>query len=120
MIYIIIILIVLDALKDSLYDRGAKTISGVIDLVYLSVMICGVVLMHGDWIWIVIYVCLRYALFDLIYNLIREKEIFYIGTTKPIDILIRRIFHENAVHFLFITKLVALISAVALMFFNYA
>jgi len=114
MIYIIIILIVLDALKDSLYDRGAKTVSGVIDLIYLSVMICGVVLMHGDWIWIVIYVCLRWSVFDIIYNLIRGLPIFYIGTTKPIGRIIRAVFHENSVHFLFITKLMALFSAIAL------
>jgi len=114
MIYIIIILIVLDALRDSLYDRGAKTVSGVIDLVYLSIMICGVVLMKGDWIWIVIYVCLRWAVFDIIYNLIRRLPIFYIGTTKPIGIVARRVFHENAIHFLFITKLAALFSAIAL------
>ena len=114
MIYIIIILIVLDALRDSLYDRGAKTVSGVVDLVYLSIMICGVVLMKGDWIWIVIYVCIRWSMFDIIYNLIKGLPIFYIGTTKPIGMVVRRVFHENAVHFLFITKLVALISAVAL------
>jgi len=117
MIYIIIILVVLDALKDSLYDRGAKTVSGVIDLVYLSVMICGVVLMHGDWLWIVIYVCLRWSIFDVIYNLIRGLPIFYIGTTKPIGMVVRRVFHENAVHFLFITKLAALVSGTALIIY---
>jgi len=81
-------------------------------------MICGVVLMHGDWIWIVIYVCLRWSVFDIIYNLIRGLPIFYVGTTKPIGRIIRAVFHENAVHFLFITKLAALISSIALMINN--
>ena len=117
MIYVIIILIILHALKESLYDRGVKTISGVVDLVYLSIMICGVVLMKGDWIWIVIYVCLRWSVFDIIYNLIRRLPIFYIGTTKPIGIVARAVFHDNAIHFLFITKLAAFISGVALMIY---
>ena len=115
MIYIVTILIILDALKDSFYDRGNKLIAGIIDMVYLGMMICGVVMLSGAWLWILIYVLLRYAIFDLVYNLIRGLPVFYIGTTKPIDKLIRKVFHENSIHFLFMTKLMALTAAIGLM-----
>ena len=114
MIFIIPILIILDALKDALYDERRKYLAGVVDMAYLSAMICGVVLLQGDWAWIAVYVLLRYALFDLIYNIIRGLSLLYVGTTKPYDKLIRKLFNENAIHFLFITKLMALISAVAI------
>ena len=114
MIFLIPILIILDALKDALYDERRKYAAGLADMVFLSAMICGVVLFHGDWTWIAVYVLLRYALFDLIYNITRRLSLLYVGTTKPYDKLIRKIFNENAIHFLFITKLMALISAVAI------
>ena len=114
MIFLIPILIILDALKDALYDERRKYASGLADMVFLSAMIYGVVLLRGDWMWIIIYVLLRYAVFDLIYNIIRGLSLLYVGTTKPYDKLIRKIFNENAIHFLFITKLMALISAVAI------
>ena len=115
MIFIIAILIIVDALRDAFYDNGKKLFSGILDILFLSAMICGVVLLSGYWEWIIIYILLRYALFDLIYNITRRLSPLYIGTTKPLDILIRKIFNENAAHFLFITKLMALFSAVALM-----
>jgi len=114
MIFIIPILIILDALKDALYDSGKKHASGLIDMVFLSAMICGVVLLKDDWTWIAVYVLLRYSLFDLIYNITRRLPLLYVGVTKPYDRLIRKIFNENAIHFLFITKLMALMSAVAI------
>ena len=116
MIVLISILIILDALKDAFYDNGKKLVSGIIDIVYLSAMICGVVLMSGEWMWIVIYLLLRYAIFDLIYNLVRGLSLLYVGTTKPYDKVIRSIFNENAIHFLFITKLAAFLSAVTFVF----
>ena len=114
MIVLISILVILDASKDAFYDNGKKLASGIVDMVYLSVMICGVVLMQGDWLWIVVYVLLRYVLFDLIYNLTRGLSLLYAGTTKPYDKVIRLIFNENAIHFLFITKLAALVAVICL------
>ena len=123
MIYLIVALVVLDAGRDALYDRGKKTLSGVIDLVYLTGMICGVVLLKGEWEWILVYGCLRYILFDPIYNLLRGVQrpgcvayLFYVGTTKPFDILLRKIFNENVIHFLFITRLMALVVAGSLIY----
>ena len=116
MIYLIPILIILDALKDALYDERRKYLAGVVDMVYLSAMICGVVLLQGDWMWIIIYVLLRYAVFDLIYNIIRGLSLLYVGTTKPYDEIIRKLFNENAIHFLFMTKLMALLAAGALIY----
>ena len=114
MIWLIVILIILDAANDALYDRGNKFASGIVDMAYLVVMIFGVVLLSDVWTFILIYFLLRFAVFDLFYNMIRRLPIFYIGTTKPYDILIRKLFNENAIHFLFITKLMALVSAVAI------
>ena len=115
MIYLIVILIILHALREAFFHDGHKLVAGFIDMAYLSVMICGVVLMSGEWKWILICLLLRYAVFDLIYNLIRGLPVFYIGTTKPYDKLIRKVFHENSKHFLFITKLMALATAIGLM-----
>ena len=71
MIFLIPILIILDALKDALYDERRKYAAGLADMVFLSAMICGVVLLKDDWTWIAVYALLRYSLFDLIYNIIR-------------------------------------------------
>ena len=113
MIYLIAILIILDAVKDALYDNGKKFASGVIDIFYVSAIICGVVLFAGPWQWILVYFLLRYAVFDVIYNLIRRLPPLYIGTTKPYDKIIQKI-GVNKVHFLFITKLMALFAGIAL------
>lgn len=114
MIYVVFALIILDALKDALYDNGKKFASGTVDIFFLSAMICGVVLMQGDWIWIVIYILLRYALFDLIYNITRKLPLLYLGNTKFYDRVLTKF--PNVTHFLFITKLMALISAGALIY----
>ena len=47
MIILLVILVILDAVNDALYDRGNKLASGFVDMAYLGVMIFGVVMAYG-------------------------------------------------------------------------
>lgn len=108
----ILALIVLDALKDAVKDRQ-KTLGHVLNGIFLLVVLALVTTYRADnpGAWIGAYILLRYALFNLVYNLIRGLPIFYIGTTDPIDDLIRGFLYWtkfSSTHFQFLTKLIAL------------
>lgn len=91
-----ILLILLEAIPEGLADRGLKTIAGVIEFVYRAMVtlivfawLIGFHLFHVEYenLFYIIggYLLLRFAIFDVVYNLIRGLSIFYIGTTKLYD-----------------------------------
>ena len=119
---IALFLITLKAIPDALYDRGYKTLSKYIRFFYDAVFAFSVFALatnyfnfHGtdDNLWWVIagFVLVRWALFDLVYNLLKKNPVFYLGTTDPIDKLFGWFFCKTGIdhnHFLAMFKFIAL------------
>jgi len=96
---------VLNALADGLYDEGRKTLSGVVMMAYLGgAVLLSLAFLSGltlsfdyatvsrEYISVVIsFVLVRYFLFDAVYNITRGLHIFYFGTTKLYDKVLRRL-----------------------------
>lgn len=117
-------LILSEAIPEALSDNGRKTAAGIIEFLNLAV----VTLIVFAWLncvypkgirwqpahyWQLIggYVLLRFALFDLVYNLMRKHPLFYIGMTKLQDKLLRKFFTRTRIpaeHMLFMLKLISL------------
>lgn len=104
MIFLLVtLLFVLEAIYEALYDRNHKTISGYIEFFYKSLVLSGLFLwLYGysfsffeirqDSItmFLIGVILYRYMIFDPIYNLVRGNRLFYIGTTKTYDRLLRK------------------------------
>ncbi len=93
---VFLVIIFLDAIGDALYDKKLKTLSGVLQSILLGFFITCVCLFdspaiirainYSGAVWLFVgYVCLRYALFDYTYNVVRGLYIFYTGSTKLMD-----------------------------------
>jgi len=120
---IFLVVIFLDAIGDALYDRKLKTLSGVLQSILLGFFVTCVCLMdapvilrpvdHAGVIWLLVgYVCLRYALFDYVYNVARDINIFYTGSTKLLDKFWRwwfRVTKIPAPHWFLMTRFMALL-----------
>ena len=89
-------LIFVDAVGDALYDNKKKTLSGVFQTILVAVLLFGICFLdtptllrpveYSGALWLIVgYVCLRYALFDYTYNIVRGLNIFYTGSTKILD-----------------------------------
>ena len=116
-------LIFIDAVGDAMYDNKKKTLSGVFQTILVGVMLFGicfldapVILRPIDYtgaIWLAVgYVCRRYALFDFTYNIARDLNMFYSGSTKILDKFWKWWFKFTkfpAPHWFFITRLMALL-----------
>lgn len=119
---IVLFLITAEAISEALYDNGSKTLSGIFEFILKAVMTFVVLLwIYGIdspfryelplWQLIGGYLLLRFALFDVAYNLIRGLPVFYIGGTKIYDQLWRKFFGWSGIdteHFLAMFKLIAL------------
>lgn len=92
-------LIIFEAVYEGLRDRGKKTIAGVIEFIYLSVItlivyawLSGYLIFHVNNPLFILtiggYVLVRYALFDPVYNKCRGNDLWYIGNTKIYDKLL--------------------------------
>lgn len=90
-------LIVLDAVGDGLRDRRFKTVAGIFETLLLTLLL-GSMLFFQTLYWpvtlwpdqcallILAYAVLRYALFDVIYNLVKGNfYLFTIGNIKLFD-----------------------------------
>jgi hypothetical protein len=126
---IALILILGKYIPDALYDSGKKTLAGNIRWVYMFatavIVFAYFDFAYPDWLemrtfgftkLIIGFCLLWYAIGDLTYNLMRKLPVFYLGTTKQPDKLMKRFldwskFPDDA--FLFMTKLIALIWGVA-------
>lgn len=117
-------LILTESVSEALADNGKKTIAGIIEFIKLAmvtlIVFAWLDLTYPKWMWwhevnywqvVVGYVLVRFAIFDLVYNLIVRYPLFYIGTTKLSDKLLRKFFtvtHLPSEHMLFMFKLMAL------------
>jgi hypothetical protein len=95
-------LIIFEAVPEALVLTGHKTLAGIFEGVYLL----GVTLGIFAWLngvkvnkcirsfWFIIggYVLVRFALFDVTYNLVAGLPLTYIGTTKITDIMWQEFF----------------------------
>lgn len=123
-LFICLFLIVFEAFSEGLYDNGSKTLSGVFEFILKAVATFVVLL----WLYgidspfanyelpfgklIGGYILLRFALFDAVYNLMRDLPVFYVGETKIYDKLWKAFFRWSGIsveHFLFMLKLIALL-----------
>ena len=85
----------LEAIADGLYDKGKKTISGIVEFIGKLITIgttayvtYGVVVGSIDipiWKLIAGFVFVRFLIFDFIYNVTRGLSLWYIGNTKIYD-----------------------------------
>jgi uncharacterized membrane protein len=118
-------LILSESISEALSDEGKKMVAGIIEFINLAV----ITLIIFAWLncvypkgirwqpayyWQVVagYILLRFALFDLAYNLIRRLPLFYIGMTKLSDKLLRKFFTRTRIpaeHMLFMFKLISLV-----------
>ena len=95
MILIAMFLILFEAIPEALALKGHKTTAGVIESIYRIVITVIVFLWltgtlnqsYGHNIYFIIggYVLLRFAIFDIVFNLIAELPVFFIGSTKLFD-----------------------------------
>ena len=114
-IIIIALLPVLGALMDGFQHEGRKLLGSFFKSAFLGVIAYFLIL--DLTLWYILYLLLCWwVLFDPIYNKIRGEGMFYVGTTKWTDKLLRWAFRTNAPHFSFITKLMALAAAIGLIF----
>lgn len=117
------LLIIFEAVPEALCQRGNKTIAGVIEFFYRAaftiLLFAGPVAIwyfsfYSTHYWYVIsgYILIRFAIFDLIYNLVAGNVPFYIGTVKLSD-KVQRVFFRwtkfSPEHFMFMVKLLTLI-----------
>jgi len=111
--WLVPILVVLAALMDGFYDKGKKLLSSVFKSLFIGAVAYSFTL-QGDYKTVIYFFLCWWVLFDIVYNIVRGLGLFYVGTTKWTDKLIRLAFRTNAPHFSFITKLMATASAIAL------
>lgn len=116
-------LILCEAIYEGLADRGHKLIAGIIEFVYrtfvtlaIFALFSGIKLFENNYpdYWYIVtgFVLVRFALFDLTYNLIRQNPVFYIGDTKLYDKILGWFFRWSGIdsgHFLAMVKLIALL-----------
>jgi hypothetical protein len=90
-----IFLILFEAIYEGLKTRGFHIASASVEFVYRAVITIGLILwvsdvtlFHSDhllWKSIGGYILLRFAIFDLIWNISAGQNIFYLGRTKLYD-----------------------------------
>jgi hypothetical protein len=95
LLFTAIFLIIFEAVPEALALKGHKAIAGIIEGIYLAVVTISIgawlmgysIGMYGnDWRFILGgYLLMRFAIFDVVYNLIAGLPIAYIGTTKLSD-----------------------------------
>lgn len=118
-------LIIFKASSDGLATKGHKTIAGVIDFIYTSIVtmivfawIMGMILFnYGHSFAFIIggFLLLRFALFDIIFNLFVGENIFFIGSTKLFDKIWQKFFdwtHFPSGYFLGMLKFISLLISV--------
>lgn len=99
----VLFLILFEAVYEGLALRGKKTLAGVIEGIYLMIVtiivlawISGVLYLdYGKNFYFIVggYVLMRFALFDIVYNLVAGLPLFFIGTTKITDKLWQKFFN---------------------------
>jgi len=112
---------VLGALMDGFQHKGRKLLGSFFKSAFLGV-ICYFLVLNLT-VWHILYLLLCWwILFDPIYNGIRKLGLFYVGKTKWTDRFLRwfcdtnQFTREQYSHISFITKLMALVVAIGLIF----
>jgi hypothetical protein len=126
-LFLAIFLIFFEVFPEALADSGRKTFAGVLEFIYracIAIALFGVVsgfqwnLGTMDYFWYHLggYVLLRYALLDIIYNIINGLKIGYVGKTKLWDRVYGKITAKVPIHLIiFLKVLLAWISIVWLL-----
>lgn len=111
-----VILVIINALEDAFRDNDRKILAHLFNTLHIAGWI-GMIYFDFTWIFIIQYILIRFALFDVIYNLTRGQKIFHIGSTSIYDKFWKRFekvtkFPMN--HVFFWIKLISLLIAITL------
>lgn len=104
-LFVALFLIVFEAVPEGLALGGHKTIAGVFEFVFLAgitLTVFGfftkqctcfkwITYNENYWYLVIGYVLLRFALFDIVYNISAVQPVFFIGTTKLFDIIMTKL-----------------------------
>jgi hypothetical protein len=89
---LIIVVTILLAISDGLYDNGKKKISKIIELVGLSsIFLLGYTTEYPIWLILICAVLIRFSIFSITYNITRKLPLLYLGTTDYFDLLLRKV-----------------------------
>lgn len=84
-----LIIIVIGAIADALFDNGSKVISHSLHAIEIGLcLICAVIFkitIRELLAFMLSYIFLRLAIFDISYNITRGLDLFYIGSTSLYD-----------------------------------
>jgi hypothetical protein len=123
-----LILIVVKAVYDGLKTRGLHIVSEIIEFFYLAfvtiVFFAFLLAYHNPvnvpdvllWKALIGFILLRFAIFDIIWNLSAGKSIFYIGTTKCYDKTLQWLVDRIGIGSLFFIRFVCLCISIGLLF----
>ena len=112
---VIILFPIVGALMDGFQHSGKKLTASIFKTLFLVGI--AYFLLLDLTIWYVVYLALCWwVLFDITYNITRKLNLFYVGTTKWTDRLLRLIARTNAPYLSFILKLMAVAGIVALFY----
>jgi hypothetical protein len=114
-LYLALFLIFFEIFPEALADSGKKTFAGMLESIYrgsVAVVLFGVAagfqwnLGSMDYFWYHLggYILLRYCLLDIIYNLINDLPIGYIGKTKFWDKVYGRVMAKVPVGLILFAK----------------
>lgn len=112
---LLIILVIINGLEDGFRDKGKKILAHMFNSLHIAGWFC-MITFDFQWIYVIQYVLIRFALFDVIWNLLVNQSIFYIGYTSLYDKFWR--WFEKWTkwpmnHFLFMIKLISLLIAIS-------
>jgi hypothetical protein len=112
---VIILFPILGALMDGFQHEGKKLTASIFKTLFLGVI--AYFLLLDLSLWYIVYLALCWwVLFDITYNITRKLNLFYVGTTKWTDKLLRLMARDNASHLSWILKLMAAAGIFALFY----
>ena len=117
-ILLIFLINIFHALSDGFFQRTSLSIgiknkywSGIFMLFMLTAICLSILFVRVGW-WIFPgFMFVRIAVFAPIRNLLAEDDWYYIGTTKPLDRLVRRFFKQPHAGWMLLWKIVCAIMA---------
>ena len=118
MIYILLGLVLIDAIGDAFRFRGWQIPHHLAEVIHVAGWIAAWALFPFDSIYVWMYLLGRIVLFDIVFNLVGGLPIGYIGKSSLYDIMVTKLggwVRQNPIHFAFIFRVMALTAWVGLL-----
>ena len=116
---LLVILVIINGLEDGLRDKGKKILAHIFNSLHIAGWMFFAYIFWGldfKLIYAFQYILIRFALFDLVWNLINGLPLFFTGTTSLYGKFWKWINNKlkwNSEHFLFWIKLISLLIAIS-------